>query len=583
MPDDATHEDAAAVCERLADALSDYFVMLAGGLTDSAVDDAVRPLLGLQLNALGGEATATVLAGIDRLQRTIASCDTSTSVRVAATQSVTEPGQLGYAPVLGGASTDGRWAAWLSFHPDSGDQVVIRRLGAALEPLLPPTSVAGATGRRHVVVRPTLACGRGAEDTWLLYSTPGDRAAGDGGPAGGGWRIWARRLGTGEAGADGVGAAELVSQGVDHALNQEVVVDDAGRLHVVCQQLHEGRFRTAYRCRDAGGWSVADLLSPADENAWDPCLVVRDGQVTVFWSAYRRGRFRVVRRCRAPGRWDEPGSWDDELEVATGADRHALHPQAAAGPDEVWLTYDSLAVPDQASSGLTRFRAAADVGAGGVHDPVPDFDLACHVEVVAIRGRELSTPVASAPVAERAAACYPRVAVDGAGRLWLAHRSMRQLPFGDYLAHVAVRVHLGDDWSPPRLLPTSDGTCAEFSLCPDEHGVTALYHGDDHARRHLEMLRGHSRPAQYLSSEEAQRREHLRLPSTRRMAAGGHVGEGPVTATLLRSDSPAHRPRLSPLPLDPTSDDREATTPRPRDHTPRGWPAGQSDAAALLG
>ncbi len=578
--DDATHEDAALVCDRLADALADHFALLGRGLTDRAVDDAVRPLLGLQLNALGGEVTATVLERIDALRQAIASSTTSTSVRVAATQQVSAPGVPGYAPALGGQARDGLWAAWLSFEPRSGDEVTVRRLDAAIEQPWPATPDdpdhlddpdAPATTGRRVVVRPTLASGPGAEGAWLLYSTPNHAPA-----AGSGWQLWARRIG-----ADGIGAAELVTHGVDHALNQEACLDGSGRLHMVCQQLDGGRFRIAYRCRDADGWSDAELVSPAGENAWDPCLVVHDDRVTLFWSTYRRHRFRIVGRARAGGGPHGRG-WDAELEVPTGADRHALHPQAAADRDGlVWLTYDSVAVPDQASSGLTRFRAAADVGTGGTHDPVPDFDLTCHVEVVAVTGRTFGTPVTTQPIAERAAACYPRVAVDGDGRLWLAHRTMRQLPFGDYLAHVAVRVHDGDDWSPPRLLPTSDGTCAELSLSPGEHGVTVLYHSDDHARRHLAMLRGHAQPSQYLSSEEALRREHLRLPSTQRMAAGGHVGEGVVTATAVRADSPARRPRLSTVAPDPAATTTgtdpgpdTGTGTDPRDHTPVGRPPG---------
>ena len=552
---DATHEDAGPVTELLAEALTDYLALLDQGVADPAVDAALRPLLGLQLNALGGPATTRVTDQIAVLRTAVRSSRTRTSVGVVATSQVSESGESGYAPVHG-RSAGATWAAWLSFDFEVGDRLRIRAVGSSPAPTPTPTPTPNTSpergGQRQVLVRPTLAAGHGAHDAWLMHAAPSDR----------GWQVWARPIGS-----PVTEPAELVSRGVDHAVNQEGVVDSSGLVHVVSQELHDGRFRVAYRVRFGDAWSEAELLSPNEENAWDPCVAVDGDRVCVVWSAYRRGLFRLVMRVR------ERATWGDEVEVPTSQDRHALHPHTTTDPDGgVWLAYDALAVPDQASSGLTRYQRADQVGRDTVHDPVPDFDLDCEVGVLSVRDGAFSTPVTAEPIADRSAACYPRVAIDAVGRLWIAYRSLRQLPFGDYVAHVAVRVHDGGEWSVPRLLPASDGTCAEFSLCPADVGVTVLYHGDGHAQRHVAMLRGHTRPTEYLSTEESMRREHLRLPSTLRMAAGGHVGGGPVTLAALDAAGPARRPGLALVERTTVTDDARSETSGARDHRPVGWP-----------
>ena len=124
------------------------------------------------------------------------------------------------------------------------------------------------------------------------------------------------------------------------------------------------------------------------------------------------------------------------------------------------------------------------------HEPVPGFDLDCRVEVVLARDGGWWRPAAAEPLSEPSASCFPRVSVDASGRLWLAHRSVRQLPFAEYVAHVAVRVHTGGAWSPPRLLPASDGSCTEIALAPRADGIAVAYHGDGHAARHVAMVSG---------------------------------------------------------------------------------------------
>jgi hypothetical protein len=80
--------------------------------------------------------------------------------------------------------------------------------------------------------------------------------------------------------------------------------------------------------------------------------------------------------------------------------------------------------------------------------------------------------------------------------------------------------------------------------------------------------------------EKAQRREHLRMPATDRMAAGGHVGGGAVTLTTVDAPNSSARPTRIDVPAAwwSESPDIQAESdgpPEPRHHTPVGWP--QSD------
>ncbi len=547
----------------LADALSDYFDLLDRGISDPAVDAAVLPLVGLSLHSLDSRSTAIVNEQSASLQRAVRGCTTSPSpIEVGTLTAVAPTSTLGYSPTMAGAGSSGSWAGWLSFDPAIGDRLELRRLGAELPTGGDDHAASGvlplqASDGPAVLVRPTLAAHPTAS-SWVLYAAPDAR----------GWQVRAHELT--EA---GIGPAEVVTADAAHALNQEAVLSPGGGLRVVHQEQRDGHFRVVYRTRDAGGgWSAGTLVSEAGESAWDPCLALDGGTVVVFWSCYRRGRFRLlVRRLLS-------GTWTEVAEVPTVSQRHAMHPACVTDPGGgVWLTYDALSVPEEASSGLTRYVRADGITDGvtagssrAPHDPVPGFELSCRIEVLRLREDGWATPQSSQPLQERTAACYPHVTVDAAGRLWLAYRAMRQLPFGEYVAHAAVRVHEGNDWSAPRLLPSSDGTCAEVALVAGDgthDAVRLLYHSDNHAERHLGMLRNPETAPGAGETEEELRREHLRLPSTERVAAGGHVGAGRVTLAALTAS--VHEAPLTRAlePLTPGSDAEHDSAPR-RAHTP---------------
>ena len=555
-----------ALCQRLAEGIDGYLVMLERGVSSPDADACVDTLLGLQVNSLAEDAAATVYARIDALENaTAAAADSVSAIAVGSIATVSADGESGYFPALGSLD-GGSVAAWLSFDSVLGDQVRLRRLGVAADEPATLTSLHPTIGDElepgQVVVRPTFASSPVGETPvraqWLLYSVPSEL----------GWDVTARRV-TGS----GVDPACVVSPGADHAVNQEAVVDERGDLHVVNQERYGGDFRAVFRSLAGSDLSEPVLLSAAGQSAWDPCVAVdthgSTSAMVAVWSTYREGRFRLVmRRCVG-------GEWHPEVMIPTDHERHALHPQMATDPaGGVWLTWDSLAIPDLATSGLTRYQRASEVGRNPTHDPVPGFASACRVDLVHIsagfHGETFATVAAPDTIAMRSAACYPRVAVDGTGRLWVAYRAMRQLPFGDYLAHMAVRYHDGDRWSLERILPASDGTCAEFAMLPEQRGVQVLYHTDGHAARHLHMCRSHPAP-EVADTEEARRREHLRMPATDRMAAGGHVGGGAVTLAAVDAQSRTVPPTLIDVPS-MWSNDAAGANVQPRQHTPDGWP-----------
>jgi Protein of unknown function (DUF3604) len=555
-----------ALLQRLAEGVDGYLAMLEGGVSSPAADACVATLLGLQVNSLGDEAATVVVARIATLEAAVAAAANAPSaVQVHRTETVSSEGESGYFPALGRLE-GGSVAAWLSFDSAMGDQVRVRGTGDPEAATTTVTALHPMSGDEaqlaQVVVRPTFASAPTFDAVvsaqWLLYSVP----------SASGWDVTTRRLTS-----NGLESAQVLSRGAAHAVNQEAALDAHGHLHVVHQERYDGDFRAAYRTHGGSDLSEPVLLSAAGQSAWDPCLAVDGHDVVAVWSSYRDGRFKLVMRRRIGS------EWEPEVVLPTDLDRHSLHPQMTTDPSGgVWLIWDALAIPDLASSGLTRFQPASSVGAGPTHDPIPGFDSACRVDVVHITrhddGESFTTVAAPDTIAMRSAACYPRVAVDGIGRLWMGYRAMRQLPFGDYLAHMAIRCHEGAGWSPERILPASDGTCAEFAMLPEPRGVQVLYHTDGHAARHLHMCRSHPAPEDP-DSEEARRREHLRMPATDRMAAGGHVGGGAVTLTTVDAADIAGPPTLVEVPRSWTPDSRGSAVGvhvQPRQHSPMGWP-----------
>lgn len=540
---------AQAALAALRDGCTAYLDILDTCRSDSDADALMRQLVGVSLSSLTDDEArdvattcAELVAVRDRRLATPATGPRVTDERVI-TAEVTA-----YAPAASrrGAPTARRhlepWTSWLDYSRGEGDQLTLDGPGLA-SPV--PVGPAGSVVNRHVVDgdddHAWVVSSRRVEDRWVLEAV--------------------------ELRDGGTSAPEVIAD--THAVNAEACLAPDGSLHVVYQGVVDGRFVVLHAERTGDGWTTPTPLSPPNETAWDPSVAVSDDAVTVVWSAHRDGRFRLVVRRRVAD------TWQAELVAPMGSDGHALHASIAPGddPSSWWLACDVLAAETLATSGRTAAVPTSELRGDGTHTLVPGYDLTTRVEVLQLVGDSWSRP-AGPPVAERSSGSYPKVVFDGAGRLWLGYRTLRQLPFRHYVSHVAVRVHDGRQWSEPTLAPVSDGTNAEFALVPQADGVTAVYHGDRHQERFREMLKSPTRAAHQLndSQPETVRREHLMLPALDRMSTGGHLGHGQVRTATFTTDEGA-------APTTGGAESRQASTASPR-VAPAGWPPPAADAAA---
>jgi hypothetical protein len=495
-------------------ATATYFQRLDSGVESDDADEYLHQLAGLPLVNADETAVHSAIAQVEEFERALAH-DTaarpdSSPIAVAAERTLVEAGSsgLGYAPDIS-VSADGTFhLTWTDFAEEQGDQLQVHGLSASGE-----TSYSVAMRDERILMRPCVV-GLEHSSAWVFYSAPRHRH----------WSVYGRQVGSA-----GIGEPEMLSRSDAPALNQEATTDGAGRLHIVFQESTPTGYIIVYRCRDEAGWQPPDVVSDDTANAWDPCVAVdADGTVTVLWSSHRAGRFRLFLRRRALG------EWTPVVEVPTAPGCHALHPDMSCDADgRVWITYDSLAVPEHATSGRTRYLPIEDLGRTAPHDPVPAYDLRCSVVVATLHNGVFAQPAAASPIALRAAGAYPKISIDGDGRAWLAYRTTRRLPFTDYVSHVAVRVHDGSGWSRARVLRRSAGTSAEVAVCPGPIGISVLSHGDEHDKRYVAMLRRRAARLIQGNHEEDMVREHLGLPAAGRMAEGGHLSGGSVVATWL--------------------------------------------------
>lgn len=494
-----------AALRSIRNAVVTYLDLLGEGRVVAAADDAMAPLAGVNLHGMQADELKAVRENADQARLVNAaalaaapSTPTADRPEVRAWRSLTYQSMATYAPSAATAAT-----AWLIFSRGQGDQLVAAEAEGSPRPLGP----SGTTVLRHVVAA-------GGADPWVVASVR-DKTR---------WKIRAHSLRDGHD--------EDATPDADHAVNPEATVTSEGDLHMVHQQSAGGYFVIAHRVRSAkGGWYGPTILSPSDESAWDPCVVTINDGVAVVWTVHRAGRFRLVMRRL------ERGKWGPELNVPLGVDGHALHPTMTADADgAIWIACDVLQADGLAASGRTAYVPTASLGAVDPPSLLPAYSLVSRLEVVRWDSGGWSRPAGEA-VVERSAGTYPRLAVDTLGRLWLGYRSMRQLPFRHYLAHVAVRLHTGDAWSEPTLLPHSDGTNAEFSLRNEGDHVAVVYHGDDHEARYRQLLQSAlDGTEEFTETNESLRREHLAMPAMDRMATGGHLGFGTVVETVVAAE-----------------------------------------------
>lgn len=511
-----------------------YLDLLATGRVDADADAAMRSLVGVNVHHIAEHEAAAQARFADLVvvmaDRARALPGPAGAPTIGASDTLSAPGEVCYRP----AATTGT-ASFLEFDRGHGDRLRI----AGDEQPVESSSV--------VLCQVPVDDPRGGG--WIVSSERVDQPATDS-PR---WQVWARRTDTGRA--------EPVTAPDGHAINARAVATADGRLHVVYQKVNtDARFEIAYRSRGNHGWDDEQVLAGGRHSCWDPVIATDGAELAVVYSAVSDGRFRLNLVRGNGSRWSEP------VPVPLDADGHALHPDVlfdAAGG--VLMATDVLHADNLATSGRTALVPTAELDGQASFQPLPSYSLDTRIAVVRA-DQDGFTRVTGPMVCERTEGGYPRIAVDDAGRLWLGYRTLRQLPFRNYLSMVAVRTHDGNGFSEPVLVPGSEAAVSEFALVAEDDGVAVVCVGDSFPDDFRAMLRQDP-----LSREEPPiepgvvRREHLALPKIGRISTGSHLGGGVIRRIRLTSPAPRRGAVLEPI----ADAQQRVSTSRP---DPAGWP-----------
>ncbi len=368
---------------------------------------------------------------------------------------------------------DALWMAWLEFVPEKGDVLRVGRRG---------------DGQWAVDRRITDDAGRYAHPTltvdadgrlWLTYEVRTDD----------GWAIRVRRL---EAGKP-VGPTHRLGTAPGNAINHSVAADTEGGLWVAWQADRDGRFHVMVRRVTAEGKHRRSTVSHSAAGGWHPSVAVADdGSVTVVWDAHHGGSFDVFARRRSGGEW---GS------IAAVAATPAFEARADAVTDPqggTWVLWEEGAPrwgEDYTGKNASNRRNMRD--ANGPLHRLRKLRVAELTSGGKVRSLEKPLPLPTAEIAPNRknkregvkwlGMYYERgkLAVDGAGRLWVLYRHFynRQLGCQEAVSHhnergwrVYARCLSSDGWS--KLYGFSkhqrDGM-QRLSVAPSDDGVTAAW------------------------------------------------------------------------------------------------------------
>ncbi len=276
----------------------------------------------------------------------------------------------------------------------------------------------------------------------------------------GNWDLFQRiydpsvRAGTGKQESPGLSALRRLTGGAGADVFPSLATDSAGRVWLAWQGWRDGQadiWLTALVDADAPLAEPVRLTDSAS-NAWAPAVAAdAHGRVHVAYDSYAAGNYDVYLRTQADGKLSDP------IPIATSARFEARPSITCDAEDRVWITYE---------------QRAADWGKDfGPLSPVqgsPLYMRGSSIQVRVLAGARLLEPAAELlgrfPEELQRHNSFPRLAVDGSGRVWVAFRHRLEAIWGNNPVHMLVgAVWLeyatcldGDAWSAPVFLAASD-------------------------------------------------------------------------------------------------------------------------------
>jgi hypothetical protein len=355
------------------------------------------------------------------------------------------------------------------YHPEFGDQVFIKcyRAGKWSEPI-------AVTGPKEDIVRCAVAA-EASGNVWVIYSAQRQGAH----------RFYARTVGLRDGSREpSVGPEQLLPGQSGRSLNAVACTSQSGIVFVAYQKFDEslGDLTSSiggYKC-SAGKWEGEERSMRGPGNNWSPAVAAGPtGDVVRAFDSSASGDYDIWTSLR-----NERLVFDSEPCVA-GARFEARPSVAYDLVGRQWLAYEE---------GPEKW--GKNFGALDDDDGNPMY-FARTVKVVCRDRGKLFRPVAELPplpprikspdtgLKVEALPCYgyPKIGIDGKGRLWLTYRqkfgSRYSTHPGSYWLTFARRLD-GDRWTPPVEVHHSDGLLDDRPvLLPHAAGGLRVIHNTD--------------------------------------------------------------------------------------------------------
>jgi hypothetical protein len=361
------------------------------------------------------------------------------------------------------------------FHPEFADQVFVKYLrdGKWSEPI-------AITDNKQDIVRCAVAV-EGDGTAWVIYTANRE----------GRHDLFARSLSPGKG--EGKGATlnpeKLIVRGNTLALNPVACTDKAGRVRVFYQVVQQSRQGTSnitqINCVNGKWGDVSSVGWGTDPGmSWCPATAAGPGgEVALAFDGYRDGDYDVFGITL-----EGLGRTSTNIMVASSS-RFETRPSACydakgrlwiayeEGPEQWGKDYGSL-VPDKGSPLYNErsvrvvclqdgklFKPAAELPTSKVRAPIAGVPETT-------QGYEKATRYA-----------YPRLGLDGKGRLWLTYREKFGSRYtthpGSYWLTFARRLD-GDHWTEPIEIHHSDGLLdSRPAMLPHASGGLLVVHNTD--------------------------------------------------------------------------------------------------------
>ncbi|MFQ6132780.1 MAG: TolB family protein, partial [Armatimonadota bacterium] len=311
--------------------------------------------------------------------------------------------------------------------PGGGDQLFLRRCtnGRWAQPI-------AVTKKGLSIYRPAVAVG-GDGRVWVIWTEKAD----------GNWDLFARPLRQNR-----LGRRTRLSRSPGPDWAPAAATMPSGEVVVVWQGAREDNFDILMRVQTGDGWSKEIEVAATPANEWDPAVAIGpQGQIAVAWDTYQKGDYDVHVKLLDAGGTTHVA----ERRVAASLAFEARASLAWDPEGRLWIAWEQGGA-----------RWGKDWGALVKDEGIPLYQSRTIGVRCLAEGKLQTTMTAfdanfARPMKNMNS--FPRLAVDGRGRLWLLFRhrepGSRQGPGTAWLEYATT--YDGDAWSPPILLPDTDG------------------------------------------------------------------------------------------------------------------------------